>query len=262
MPLSTSTQTTTAVGIFMKNGSGGFLGDLEFYGENIGFRSGSQQYTRAYRPDSTFDSVPYPITLRNGGPYPDIVLDNLYVEESAAVVLDGTGTYTQGLLEPAPSKPASPLDGNGNYFTQSRPQYQTYSASQFILATAHGVSNNATRDQTDTINSLLSSNVSSPVFFPAGIYLVKGTVSVPLGSIIVGEGWSQIMATGSYFADESNPNVMVQVGSQGDEGIIQISDMLFTVQGPTVDAIVMKWNVHESTQAAVWDSHFRVGGAQ
>lgn len=35
----------TQVGIFMENGSGGFVSDLTFLGGNIGFRSGSQQYT-------------------------------------------------------------------------------------------------------------------------------------------------------------------------------------------------------------------------
>lgn len=41
----TVNETTTAVGIFMENGSGGFLSDLVFFGGNIGFRAGSQQYT-------------------------------------------------------------------------------------------------------------------------------------------------------------------------------------------------------------------------
>ncbi|RHZ63561.1 hypothetical protein CDV55_106217 [Aspergillus turcosus] len=341
MPVSTASQTTTAVGVFMENGSGGFVSDLEFFGGNIGFRAGSQQYTARNLQftscltgvsmiwdwgftwkninfdsvwvafdctslggldgqgtgsitvlDSTFNSVPYPITLRNGGPYPDILLDNLYIQNSASVVLisggetifegtpgelyvtswaygrrytslDGSGTSTYGMLDPAPQKPESLLDPDGEYFVQSRPQYESYAASDFIVATANGVANDATGDQTSAINTLLSSNVGSPIFFPAGIYLVQGTVYVPVGSIIVGEGWSQIMGTGSYFEDEVNPKVMVQVGAPGDSGIIQISDMLFTVKGPTAGAILMEWNVHESTQgsAAMWDSHFRVGGA-
>jgi hypothetical protein len=33
------------VGIFMENGSGGFLSDLTFFGGQIGFRAGSQQFT-------------------------------------------------------------------------------------------------------------------------------------------------------------------------------------------------------------------------
>ncbi len=40
-----TTGTTTAVGIFTENGSGGFVSDLEFNGGNIGWRAGSQQYT-------------------------------------------------------------------------------------------------------------------------------------------------------------------------------------------------------------------------
>lgn len=36
---------TTHVGIFMENGSGGFVSDLSFEGGNIGWRAGSQQYT-------------------------------------------------------------------------------------------------------------------------------------------------------------------------------------------------------------------------
>jgi hypothetical protein len=35
----------THVGIFMENGSGGFVSDLTFIGGNIGWRAGSQQYT-------------------------------------------------------------------------------------------------------------------------------------------------------------------------------------------------------------------------
>ena len=46
MPLTPSDgPTTTAVGIFMENGSGGFVSDLTFYGGNIGMRVGSQQFT-------------------------------------------------------------------------------------------------------------------------------------------------------------------------------------------------------------------------
>lgn len=45
MPESTSDANTTAVGVFMENGSGGFVSDLTFNGGNIGWRAGSQQYT-------------------------------------------------------------------------------------------------------------------------------------------------------------------------------------------------------------------------
>lgn len=41
--------------------------------------------------DSHFNGVPYAIPLRNGGPMPNIVLDNLLVENSASVVLISGG---------------------------------------------------------------------------------------------------------------------------------------------------------------------------
>ncbi|KAI8623454.1 hypothetical protein F5Y19DRAFT_458390 [Xylariaceae sp. FL1651] len=55
---------------------------------------------------------------------------------------------------------------------------------------------------------------------------------------------------------------MVQVGNKGDVGDIEIVEMLFTVKGSTAGAILMEWNVAAKTQgsAAMWDSHFRVGG--
>lgn len=71
------------------------------------------------------------------------------------------------------------------------------------------------------------------------------------------------MAAGTFFADDANPQPVVQVGNSGDSGVIEISDFLFTVQGATAGAVMVEWNVHESYQgsAAMWDSHFRIGGA-
>ncbi|OAT07954.1 hypothetical protein BDBG_16924 [Blastomyces gilchristii SLH14081] len=45
MPEATDSNKVTHVGIFMENGSGGFVSDLVFNGGNIGWRAGSQQYT-------------------------------------------------------------------------------------------------------------------------------------------------------------------------------------------------------------------------
>lgn len=80
------------------------------------------------------------------------------------------------MLDPAPQTPESLLNPDGEYFVRSRPQYESYAASSFIVATANGVSNDATGDQTSANNTLLSSIVGSPIFFLASIYLVKGTV--------------------------------------------------------------------------------------
>jgi glucan 1,3-beta-glucosidase len=242
--------------------------------------------------DSHFNGVPYAITVSNTGTTPNLLLDNLLVEDSESIVLvsggatifpgssgqitveswamggayfdeNGDRQYLTGYVNPTPSKPPSLLDSTGRYFTHPKPLYNDVSPSSIVIATAHGVSNDMTGDQTSAINFLLVNNLGSVIFFPAGIYLVQGTVFIPAGSKIVGEGWSQIMATGSYFKNQNSPQVMVRVGIAGDSGTIEIQDMLFTVQGNTAGCILMEWNIAQSSQgsAAMWDSHFRVGGA-
>lgn len=226
--------------------------------------------------DSHFNGVPYGITIANlGSEQPNIVLDNLLVEDSASVVLisggatllagssgplyfnswangyqflrDGAGGKKTGFVDPAPAKSRSLLDSSGAYFSQPKPQYPGQNP---IVATDNNISNDGTGDQTAAINNLLASNVGSTIFFPGGIYQVQGTIKIPVGTIITGSGWSQIMGTGAYFGSTDSPQVMVQVGKSGDSGVIQISDMLFTVKGATAGAILMQWNVHESSQGS------------
>ncbi|KAK1961267.1 pectin lyase-like protein, partial [Colletotrichum sublineola] len=327
------------IGIFMENGSGGSVNDLSFYGGNIGFVAGSQQFTainlhftlcataikhewnwgfvwkniyvqacwiaidctafsETVTPpqgtgsitvlDSHFNGVPYAITVsRQNNQQPNIVLENLLVENSESVVLvsggetllqgstsplfldlwasgyqvrpNGFAGSRSGFIDPKPNKPGSLLDASGKYFYREKPQYP---GTRPLVATNHGVSNEGTGDQTAAINRLLAGNIGSTIFFPAGVYLVRGTVEIPPGSKIVGSSWSTIMGAGSYFEDEEDPKVMIQVGKPGDRGSMEISDMLFTVRGNTAGCILMEWNIHESGQgsAAMWDSHFRVGG--
>jgi len=119
-----------------------------------------------------------------------------------------TGSSVTGDVNPAPSKPAILLDSQGNIFERSKPQYEDVGSVVNVLD--HGVSNNGQGDQSSAINSVLGSSVGSVVFFPAGVYTVESTIKVPVGTRMVGEGWSQIMASGSYFADIDNPKVMLQ----------------------------------------------------
>lgn len=216
--------------------------------------------------DSRFNGVPYAITVAtHEGEQPKIVLNNLLVENSQSVVLvsggdtilegsfgplyfnswvngyqtlsDGLSGSRTGFVSPAPRKSPGLLDSSGAYFSRSKRQY---AGSTPIVATDHDILSDGTGDQTAAINSLLAASVGSIIFFPGGICLVKGTVRIPVGSMIVGSGWSQIMGTGSYFQDVKNPKVMVRVGNNGDSGVIEISDMLFTVQGSTAGAILME----------------------
>jgi glucan 1,3-beta-glucosidase len=51
-------------------------------------------------------------------------------------------------------------------------------------------------------------------------------VKIPVGTHLVGEGWSVIMAGGAAFNDQKNPKVAVQVGTAGDKGVLEITDVM------------------------------------
>ncbi|KAK4120929.1 glycoside hydrolase family 55 protein [Parathielavia appendiculata] len=240
--------------------------------------------------DSTVSNVPIGVLTNNHATAPpNVVIDNTAFNNVGAIVIveggetllpggtttvglwahgrryiGGQGERVTGHVENRPTKPEPLLDGEGKLFTRLRPQYEDLPASAFLIATENGCRNDATGDNTAAINAFLQQAVAAGkvAYFPAGIYSVQGTVTFPTGSRIQGTGWSQIQATGSYFGDMANPKVVVRVGEEGDVGTMEIVDMLFTVKGPTAGAIMMEWNVHESSQgaAALWDSHIRVGG--
>lgn len=143
-----------------------------------------------------------------------------------------------------------------NFLTRHRPVYTDLGSSQVIDVKAAGAAGDGVTDDTAILNSILdrAANMSSIVFFPFGIYIIKDTLHVPVGSRIIGQAWSQIMVTGSRFEDELNQKIAVKVGRDGDVGVIEIQDMLITVSGPTAGAVLMEWNVHESSpgSAAMW----------
>jgi hypothetical protein len=206
---------------------------------------------------------------------PNIVLDNLEMDNVGTtvqdhggdVILEGAdhidlwaigrrydgyeGTYTSGSVD-APAKSDRLLDDDGKLFYRSRPQYEGFSVDRFRIATEHGCKNDGTGDNTEAINAFLleARDASQIAYFPAGIYRVGGTVTIPTGSRVQGSSWSQIQGAGFYFNDIHHPRVVVQVGNKGDIGTMEIVDMIFNVQGATAGAIVLEWNVHESSQGS------------
>jgi hypothetical protein len=62
------------------------------------------------------------------------------------------------------------------------------------------------------------------------------------------------MGTRTNFENELLPRPVVQIGRKGDEGIVEIQDMMFTVRGATAGAIVAEWNIFESSKgsAGIW----------
>ncbi|KAK3291667.1 pectate lyase superfamily protein-domain-containing protein [Chaetomium fimeti] len=151
-------------------------------------------------------------------------------------------------------------------FHRTRPSYADPGDSQIFDVKTLGAQGDGTTDDTAVLNRILdvAANVSGIVYFPHGIYVISDTLEVPVGSRILGQAWSQIMATGANFEDMANPRAAVRVGTAGSVGVMEIQCMLFTVRGPTAGAVVVEWNIHESAQgsAGMWDSHIRVGGAK
>ena len=53
--------------------------------------------------------------------------------------------------------------------------------------------------------------------------------------------------------------MMVQVGDEGDAGVVEIQDLLFTTAGPTAGVVLMEWNVAQTTpgSAAMWGKKYQ-----
>lgn len=97
-----------------------------------------------------------------------------------------------------------------------------------------------------------------------GSYILTDTIHIPSGTKIVGQAWSQLVASGPKFQDETKPHVLFRVGNQGEKGNAEIQDLLFTTKGPTAGLLAVEWNMEADAQgsAAMWDCHVRIGGAK
>lgn len=118
-------------------------------------------------------------------------------------------------------------------------------------------------DDTAALNAVLKSAAGqSIVFFDAGTYKVTSTLQIPAGSKIVGESYSVIMGSGTFFGNINAPQAVVSVGIAGQSGTVEWSDMVVSTQGPTAGAILIQWNLasSSSTPSGMWDVHTRIGG--
>ncbi|KAF7295340.1 hypothetical protein MIND_01073400 [Mycena indigotica] len=323
-------------GIFMENGSGGFMGDLVFDGGKFGMWVGNQQFTvrnvtinnaqiaiqgvwawgwtfqgliirncsigfdllSGVGAEAIIDAKVYdtPIFVRtpapsNGKLVGSLVLNNVHLHNVAtavgvvggAVVLAGgaevvidswvqgnvykgnnpVGKFNQNLVQPV-TKPVAVLSSTGEIFGRMHPQYENYHVSQFVSVRDHGASGDGTTDDTAALQAVLNKFAGTNIiFFDAGTYIVKSTLTIPAGSRIVGEAWSIISGAGPAFQDQENPQVVVRVGAPGSRGVVEITDIVFSTVGPAPGAIVVEWNIHESElgSAGAWDTHIRLGGA-
>ncbi|KAJ7787182.1 pectin lyase fold/virulence factor [Mycena olivaceomarginata] len=175
---------------------------------------------------------------------------------------NGTGTFTQGYIAAA-NKPSVLLDSAGNIFGRTHPQYAQYAVDQFVSVRDQGAKGDGVTDDTAALKKIFAAFAGCKIiFFDAGTYIVTSTLTIPAGTQMVGEAWSVIAGKGSTFQDMNNPKPVVQVGAPGSSGLVEITDIIFSTIGPAGGAIVVEWNVKQTTQggAGMWDSHIRLGG--
>jgi glucan 1,3-beta-glucosidase len=171
---------------------------------------------------------------------------------------EASGVWQDGQNFPrAPAIPSTLLSGGG-YFARSKPQYESLPASSFInakLAPYNAAGNGAT-DDTAALQAAVNAAASSGrvLWIPAGVYLITNTLTIPSGAKVVGQSWSQIIGAGANFANIQAPRAVIRVGNVGDVGSVELQDLLFSVRGATAGAIVLEWNIHESSpgSAAMW----------
>jgi glucan 1,3-beta-glucosidase len=214
----------------------------------------------------------------------NVVLNNVptAVQENGGTVLAGTSgsitiaawgeghaytstsgpTQFEGSFTPN-SRPAALLSGS-NYYTQSKPQYNSLPVSSFQSVRNCGAQGNGVTDDTYALQQCINdySAAGTIIFFDAGTYLVTSTLTIPPGARLVGESYSVIMSSGSFFNNINSPQPVVQVGTTGQTGVVQWSDMIVSTQGTQAGAIIIQWNLASpaGSPSGMWDVHVRVGG--
>ncbi|KAJ2974305.1 hypothetical protein NQ176_g6131 [Zarea fungicola] len=251
-----------------------------------------QQVGAVIVQDSTFSNTPVGIATRYSTSQTDtrgsLVIDNVNFQNCAAAVknpetgvtiLNGntkiqsfvqgrayqgsSGHAVQG-TQNAVNKPSALLDGAGNIFTRSKPQYNNVDVSKFVSIKSRGAKGDGVTDDTAAIQAVFNTiGADQIVYFDHGNYVVTNTVQVPKNIKIVGEIWPVIFAGGnSNFKDQNNPKPVFRVGNPGDVGTVEMQDIIFSTQGPQPGAILMEFNVAGASKGAagLWDVHFRVAG--
>jgi glucan 1,3-beta-glucosidase len=118
------------------------------------------------------------------------------------------------------TRSAALIDSAGSFYTVVPPTYEDVAVADVVNVQDHSVPGDGTTDVTAALQAVINSAATSNqvVFIPSGAYILTDTLKIPKGSRIVGEGWPQLMASGTKFSDIKNPRPMVQVGSSGDVG--------------------------------------------
>lgn len=326
-------------GLFIEEGSGGFMNDLVFQGGLYGVNWGNQQFTvrnltfsgcqtaiqqlwdwgwtyknininncttgvnmsTGGRTAQNVGSVTFIdssitntrvgfITARDQNSLPpaagSLILENIRLSNVPVAIQGPSGprlsntnfisgwveghTYTPtGPTEvqrqlTANARPSALLQRDGKYYERSKPQYATTPLSSFLSARALGCRGDGRTDDTTAIQNAINraKNENRILYLDHGNYLVSNTIYIPAGSKIVGETFSVIQSTGSFFNDINNPRPVVLIGRAGERGSIEWSDCIVSTTGQQRGAILIQYNLvaPAGTPSGLWDVHVRIGG--
>jgi glucan 1,3-beta-glucosidase len=152
-------------------------------------------------------------------------------------------TAFQGAFNPN-SRPSSLLSGS-SYYTRSKPQYNALPISSFVSTRSASARGDGVTDDTAALQAVINSAASAGrvVFFDAGTYKVTSTLQIPPGSKLVGETYSVIMSSGSFFNNINSPQPVVRVGTAGQTGQVEWSDMIVATQGTQAGAVLIEVSI-------------------
>ncbi|KAJ7718893.1 hypothetical protein B0H14DRAFT_3170707 [Mycena olivaceomarginata] len=165
---------------------------------------------------------------------------------------NGTGTFTQSYI--ATNKPAALLDSDGNIFGRTHPQYTHYAVNQFVSVRDQGAKGDGVTDDTAALQQIFAAFSGCKIVFFDGRHIHRHINSHhSCGNPNGRRGLVGNCGEGPSF----------KFGAPGSSGVLEITDIIFTTIGPAGGAIVVEWNVQQTTQggAGMWDSHIRLGGA-
>ena len=208
--------------------------------------------------DSTITNTPIGITTAytpssSGDTAGSVILENVFIQNVPTMVQGPSGTTLVGTTgsttiaawgqghEYTPSGPTS-LQGTftansrpgvllsgSSYYQRSKPQYNTLPLSSFQSTKSSGAAGNGVTDDTYALQQVINNaaTAGAVLFWDAGTYKVTSTLTMPPGSKWVGESYSVIMSSGSYFNNMNSPQPVVKVGTAGQTGQVEWSDMMY-----------------------------------
>lgn len=133
--------------------------------------------------------------------------------------LDGHGIY--------PNPRSSSLLTGTKFYQRSKPQYKALASSSFLSVRSYGATGNGNTDDTAAVQRALNAAAAGDLicYFDAGTYVVTSTITIPPGSKVIGESYSVILSSGTFFANAAAPQPVVKVASSGQSGTVEWSDV-------------------------------------